>query len=204
MKIFSKDELLELKEKTKNCRITNPMFEDITVEDSFNEYVEAYKQTLKTSDELENFNKFINLASFISELHSEYNDVKKSMRDFLKFQFSIQLIREFDEIVLYVDEDTYFRLDYGYDEMYNVYRVIFKNQYGQASTKNKSLEDLDEQIKEDIEGEELGNINIEKLVEDRKKKVIRSFEYDYICEKIAEFSNYHFYYYLEDEIKKLF
>lgn len=193
MKIFSKDELLELKEKTKNCRITNPMFEDITVEDSFNEYVEAYKEydnnnKLKRMFDEYCVGKFKECSSIVIE--DNFN-IKNHFEDFLIFQFNIQLIREIEPITLYVSEDENYTLDWQYNADDNVYEVSFNKDNGESITLNKSLEDLDEQLKYEFDSREFdedATNDFGEWLDENKEDRIEIFEYEYICDLIDEFT----------------
>lgn len=170
---ISGDMMTCLKEEFRNCLLTPNQYHYISDEEAYNEYVEAYKE-YKSIDikDKDNFKKYIG--------------------DFLRFQFDNQVADYYDDFTLYVDEDTSYTLDCGFNKDKNVYGVSFTKYNGETITLNKSLEDLDEQLKYEFDSREFdedATNDFGEWLDENKEDSIEMFEYDYICDLIKEFVN---------------
>lgn len=193
MMYISGDKMLYLKQETGYLSITNPVYEDISTKDSYNEYVEAYKEYDNNNKLKRMFDEYCvgNFKECSSIVIEDNFNIKDHIKDFLIFQFNIQLIREIEPITLYVSEDENYTIDWQYNADDNVYEVSFNKDNGETITLNKSLEDLDEQLKYEFDSREFdedATNDFGEWLDENKEQRIEIFEYEYICDLIDEFT----------------
>lgn len=160
----------------------------------YNEFLTAFKETEKNKKLKRKFETYcVGNFNECKSISIEDNiNIKDHMEDFLKFQFDIQLVREFDNITLYTDDDTYFLLDWQYNADDNVFEVTFDNVDGKYFALKRSLEDVDEQLEYEFNSREFDedatNV-LDEFIAENKEDRVEMYEYDYVCEMIEKFVN---------------
>lgn len=199
---LTESELLTLQKETNHCSITNPMFEDISTKDSYNEYLKAFKENEKNKKLKRKYHKYCcgnfneyyvgNLGECKSVNYEDNFNINDHIEDFLLFQFNLQLVRDFEPITLYVNEDESYSIDWKYIEDENVYKFDFTKDNGEVITLNRDMEDVDELIDELIDEthiDQCNDVDLDQWCEDTKKEMLEDFEYEYVCEMIEDFIN---------------